>query len=182
MVAHKHRHHIIPRHAGGDDSPDNIIEVTVEEHAELHLSLYLKYGRWQDWAAYHGLAGIIDREDVVYFVSDKRKELQSKAVKEDWESEKGKKKRERLSKRNREVKSEEIKKAWSEGKYDDRIVPGRPKGVKETKPRKVRSNIRPISYDGRVYPSCAHLARELGTRPANVRYWANKGTNGVYYV
>lgn len=45
---------------GGTNDIENIIEVTVEEHAELHLSLYLKYGRWQDLRAAYGLAGLSD--------------------------------------------------------------------------------------------------------------------------
>ena len=61
----KHKHHIIPKHIGGTDDPSNIIEVSVEEHAQLHLDLYLTYGRWQDWLAFHAIAGIIECEDVV---------------------------------------------------------------------------------------------------------------------
>jgi hypothetical protein len=44
----KHKHHIIPRHAGGTDALNNIVELTVEEHAKAHRVLYEKYGRWQD--------------------------------------------------------------------------------------------------------------------------------------
>lgn len=60
-----HKHHIIPKHAGGTNDPSNIIEVTVAEHAELHFALYLEYGHWQDWLAANGLAGLIDREDML---------------------------------------------------------------------------------------------------------------------
>lgn len=52
-----HLHHIVPRHAGGSNDASNLVEVSVEEHAELHLSLYLEHGRWQDWIAYHMLSG-----------------------------------------------------------------------------------------------------------------------------
>ena len=62
----KHRHHILPRHAGGTDDPDNFVEVTVEEHAELHLSLFLEYGRYEDWIACQGLAGLIDKAQLLY--------------------------------------------------------------------------------------------------------------------
>lgn len=53
----KHRHHIIPRHAGGTDEPSNFVEVTVEEHAELHLARYLELGEVGDWLAYLALSG-----------------------------------------------------------------------------------------------------------------------------
>lgn len=41
----KHKHHIIPKHAGGSDDPSNIVVLTVEEHAEAHRKLYEKHGR-----------------------------------------------------------------------------------------------------------------------------------------
>jgi hypothetical protein len=50
---------------GGTDDPTNLYECTVEEHAELHLALYLEHGRWQDWVACQGLAGIIGHEESV---------------------------------------------------------------------------------------------------------------------
>ena len=60
-----HKHHIIPKHAGGSDDPSNIVELTVEEHAEAHRILYEKYGRWQDKLAWQGLAGMIGREEII---------------------------------------------------------------------------------------------------------------------
>ena len=59
----KHKHHILPKHRGGDDSPANLVEVSVEEHAELHLAAYLSYGHWQDWVAYHALSGQISMSE-----------------------------------------------------------------------------------------------------------------------
>lgn len=59
----KHKHHIIPRHIGGTDDPDNIIELTPDEHAEAHRTLYEEHGRWQDKLAWQGLAGLSSKED-----------------------------------------------------------------------------------------------------------------------
>lgn len=53
-----HTHHIIPRHMGGSDEPENLIQLTIEEHAEAHRLLYLKYGKWEDLCAWKGLAGL----------------------------------------------------------------------------------------------------------------------------
>lgn len=61
MVLHKH--HKIPRHAGGTDDPNNIEMLTVEQHAEAHRVLFERHGRWQDKCAWLLLAGWIGRED-----------------------------------------------------------------------------------------------------------------------
>lgn len=61
----KHIHHIIPKHLGGTDDPENLVELTVEEHAEAHRVLYEQHGRWEDYLAWQGLAGLIDRVELV---------------------------------------------------------------------------------------------------------------------
>ena len=61
----KHTHHIIPRHAGGSDDPSNLIELTITEHAEAHKKLYEEYGREEDRLAWLGLAGMIDKEEII---------------------------------------------------------------------------------------------------------------------
>jgi hypothetical protein len=45
MQTYYHNHHIIPKHMGGGDEPDNIIKLTVQEHAEAHKILWEKYGK-----------------------------------------------------------------------------------------------------------------------------------------
>jgi hypothetical protein len=37
----KHKHHIIPKHMGGTDDSDNLVELTIEEHAEAHRIAHL---------------------------------------------------------------------------------------------------------------------------------------------
>lgn len=53
----KHKHHILPKHMGGSDDPSNLVEVSVEEHAELHFALFLEHGKHADWAAAMCLSG-----------------------------------------------------------------------------------------------------------------------------
>ena len=61
----KHKHHIIPRHAGGTDDPSNIIHLTPEEHAGAQKKLWEQYGRWQDYCAWQGLAELSkDKEHI----------------------------------------------------------------------------------------------------------------------
>lgn len=58
----KHTHHIIPRHAGGTDEPENLVELTVEEHANAHLKLYEETNNPNDWCAYRLLSGMGERQ------------------------------------------------------------------------------------------------------------------------
>lgn len=60
-----HKHHVVPRHRGGTDDPTNIIKVTVEEHANLHLALYLEHGHYEDWIAFHAISGWWNKEDII---------------------------------------------------------------------------------------------------------------------
>ena len=48
---------------GGTDDPSNLIERTIEQHAEDHRLLFIKYGHWQDELAWKGLAGLITHEE-----------------------------------------------------------------------------------------------------------------------
>lgn len=98
----KHKHHIIPKHAGGSDDPSNIVELTVEEHAEAHRKLYEEHGRWQDRIAWQALAGMIDKEHII---SEVMKNVDKSYTQE---------------KEFRLTMSAATKKAWAEGKMDNR--------------------------------------------------------------
>jgi len=50
---------------GGSDDPNNLVELSVEEHAEAHRVLYEKYGKIQDKLAWQGLAGMIEKQDLI---------------------------------------------------------------------------------------------------------------------
>lgn len=60
-----HRHHIIPLHMGGPDTDDNLIEVSIPMHAELHRWLWLDGGNIKDKIAWLGLSGQITKEEVI---------------------------------------------------------------------------------------------------------------------
>lgn len=50
---------------GGTDDPSNLIEVTAEEHANLHLALYLEHGKREDWVAFRAISGHIGKEEII---------------------------------------------------------------------------------------------------------------------
>ena len=59
-----HKHHIVPKHMGGSDESNNLIELTVEEHAEAHRSLWEEHNHWQDYVAWKALTGQIDSDEI----------------------------------------------------------------------------------------------------------------------
>jgi|APCry1669190327_1035288.scaffolds.fasta_scaffold39935_1 hypothetical protein len=52
-----HRHRIVPSHAGGQYTPDNITYLTPKEHRLVHLLRYKLYGAREDIFAYIRLRG-----------------------------------------------------------------------------------------------------------------------------
>lgn len=50
---------------GGTDEPENLIKLTIEEHAEAHRLLWEKYNCWQDYLAWQGLAKMITHEELL---------------------------------------------------------------------------------------------------------------------
>lgn len=63
MHIYTHIHHIVPRHAGGTDSPDNLVELTIEDHAIAHEVRYRIYGDDRDRVAALMIRGQISGYD-----------------------------------------------------------------------------------------------------------------------
>lgn len=55
-----HKHHIIPRYEGGSDFSENIVELTVTQHAMWHYAEWRRKGNWQDLTAWKMLSGETD--------------------------------------------------------------------------------------------------------------------------
>ena len=51
---------------GGTDDESNLIELTIEEHAEAHRKLYEQHGHWQDYLAWKGLAGLMTSDECAF--------------------------------------------------------------------------------------------------------------------
>ena len=99
MITHKH--HIVPRHAGGTDDKSNLVELTVEEHADAHRKLYEQYGRQGDYIAWKALSGQISgaeaqrlavkNRDTSYMKTPEWSVMMSEKVQGVWDSGKRKK-------------------------------------------------------------------------------------------
>lgn len=59
----KHKHHIIPKHMGGSNDLSNLIELSIDEHAEAHRRLYEEHGHEQDKIAWLCLSGQISSDE-----------------------------------------------------------------------------------------------------------------------
>ena len=117
----KHRHHIVPKHAGGTDDPSNLIELTVNEHAKAHYILWNQYGRWQDKLAWKALSKMIGKEKIIF-------SAQSWGSKELWKSLEHRKKISNLAKSQWENPlyrlnhSEKMKSLWKNQKWRESAI------------------------------------------------------------
>lgn len=62
----KHKHHIIPRYEGGSDDAENIVELSVTQHAMWHFAEWQRKKRWEDKLAWRGLAGFYGKEEIIH--------------------------------------------------------------------------------------------------------------------
>ena len=66
---------------GGGDEPSNLVRVTEEQHAELHLALYLEHGFLEDWKGCWGLYAMSQKTDEEVADIYRRKGIQSPETK-----------------------------------------------------------------------------------------------------
>ena len=61
-----HRHHVVPKHAGGTDDPSNMTcPLTIQEHAEHHRYRYEMTGDAYDRIAWQALIGMIPKQEAI---------------------------------------------------------------------------------------------------------------------
>ena len=73
-----HKHHIIPKHMGGTDDPSNLVQLTIEEHALAHKNLYEKYNKPEDYAAWQGLSGMMDKQQIISYMQSEASKRKNK--------------------------------------------------------------------------------------------------------
>lgn len=165
---------------GGTDDPSNLIELTIEEHAEAHRVLYEKYGCWQDKVAWQGLLGLIGHEEIMQEMYNARKGSNNHMYgkpcfykmtdeeKERWRSNlskagKGKKKPEGFAERCRDrVLGENNpmfgKTPWNKGK----------KGLQKQTTEQLLKKAKPLIFDNKIYISLKEAEKITGISPYKI--------------
>jgi len=176
----KHTHHIIPKHMGGSDDPENLIELTIKEHAEAHRVLYEQHGKWQDKVAWQGLLGLIPHEQIMKemyaarrgsgnnFYGKKHTEETKKLISEKTKGKlkgipKSAETRKKMSENN--GRSQLGKTPWNKGKTSVQL-----KSL-ETKMKVSK----PVNYNGIEYYSIKEAAIQNNTTP----YYIKKHIKGI---
>lgn len=67
---------------GGTDDPENLVELSVEEHAEAHRILYEEHGNIKDYCAWKGLEGTLGKEEIIKMLMDPTGRKHSEETKE----------------------------------------------------------------------------------------------------
>lgn len=62
-TVYHHIHHIVPKHMGGSDEANNLVKLTIAEHAEAHRKLFEEHGHYQDKIAWKALSGQISGQE-----------------------------------------------------------------------------------------------------------------------
>ncbi len=117
----KHKHHIVPKHAGGSNDPSNIVSLTVQEHAEAHRLLWEKHGLTADFVAWKMLSGKNDeaeqarlelaKEGFVNFLKSERSDSWKQNISKSLQGRK-------QSEESKSKKSKALKQAYLDGKRD----------------------------------------------------------------
>jgi len=154
MKKHTHSHHIIPKHIGGSNDPSNLIELTVEEHAEAHRVLYEEHGRWQDHIAWKALSGQIDKQEII-------KTMQSLANK-------GRVRTEEQKAHLREVRKKQDSSGWNWSEESRKAKSEAVKGIPRPKESNAKTS-KALSGIAKPKVKCPHCGKEGGA--PQMRQW-----------
>jgi hypothetical protein len=61
----KHKHHIVPLYCGGLDIKENLVEISVTQHAMFHYCNWCLWKDDRDRLAWKGLSGEIGKEEII---------------------------------------------------------------------------------------------------------------------
>lgn len=121
----KHIHHIIPKHMGGSADPENLVELSIEQHAEAHKILWEKYGKIEDKIAWECLSGrkMTEEERILLANSGFNKFLLNPSKKEKWINKiRESRKKQIITNSHKQKISDSLKLAWENGKFQNRHI------------------------------------------------------------
>ena len=159
-----HKHHRVPKYRGGTDEPSNIIEVRVEQHAELHFALYLEDGHWQDWVAYHALSGQMSMSEASQ-EAIRRGQINSQ---KHWTPEKRRAAAKKAHTEEANAKRTATMTGKKRGKYTIRNKRTDFSGTTGRKPQ-------PVKFGDTTYTSMKECASDLGIPLHTAYHWRQRG-------
>jgi len=177
-------HHIIPRHEGGTDDPDNLVKLPRKLHQEVHYRRWLVYGKIADLYAYNILGGTLNEyelnqlyEDQVYRCKRDKDKLSEARLKSDkW-------KQSHQSEKYKERKREQSILLNQLGKINS---PESSKLISQRKKSVSNYNSKKISVYGIIWDDAAKCVRNGGSNGLTLRqlrYRANsKNYKDIFYV
>jgi hypothetical protein len=165
---------------GGDDRPENIAYLTIEEHADAHKKLYDEHGLLEDYLAWKGLTGQISKKEILVEIYKKNGHTQGKKNKGKTPWNKGvpmsDDQRKKLSKPKSDKHKEAMRKPKTKtdnmGKYER--TPEHKKRLSEaTKKQFSTEEFRRLHSERikRVVSTCVHCG--LTSVPGNINRWHN---------
>lgn len=116
----EHIHHIVPKHMGGTDDITNLVELSIEEHAEAHRILWETYGKIEDKIAWQCLLGrnLSEEDRIMLAKSGFEKFMNDPSKKMNWiEKLKIARSSQTITDEHRQNISIGLKKAYEEGRF-----------------------------------------------------------------
>lgn len=162
------RHHIVPKHEGGSDSPSNIIKLSLKDHRLAHKIRYETYSNKYDLAAYNFMEGQSAEAKKAICSANGSKSKGRKLTKEH---------REKLSRpgslnsfygQTHSVASKQkMRQKATERKWKEEAKEKLSETLRNS-PETTGS--RRCKIEGNVYRSCAKAASSLGLKRATLKY------------
>lgn len=156
-----HKHHIIPRYMGGTDSQENLVQITVTQHAMYHFCNYQLWKNEEDKIAWRMLSSQITIDAA-----------KQEAVK--LGAKRGKEKQEELMKDN-DYKKEwknKCKEAFNNSPHKDKII----NNAKKNQSKAVKASITPEAIKKRreKFKEIKHQQGEKNSQYGKM--WITNGT------
>ncbi len=120
----KHIHHILPKHMGGTNYSTNLIELSIEEHAEAHRILWETHGLIEDKIAWQCLSGrkLSEEDRILLAKSGFEKFIKNPSLREEWiEKIKSARGKQVITESHKKNISKGLKKAYEEGRFPDHV-------------------------------------------------------------